>query len=222
MFSLHALPQLLQSYGYGLVAGVIALEAMGLPLPGESLVIAAALYAGTSHRLNVGLVVASAAAGAIIGDNIGYVIGREIGFRLLARFGRHIGLNEHRLRLGQYLFHRHGAKVVFFGRFVAILRTFAALLAGANRMAWRSFLVWNAVGGIAWACLYGFGAYALGKAVTIVAKPLGIAVGIIAAIAVVGVAVFLKRNEARLIAAAELGMAEEAHKETGPPPAPTG
>jgi membrane protein DedA with SNARE-associated domain len=203
MLSLHALPHLLHSYGYGLIAGVVGLEALGLPLPGESMLIAAALYAGTSQQLSVPLVVASAAVGAIVGDNAGYAIGREIGFRMLARFGRHIGLNEQRLRVGQYLFERHGAKVVFFGRFVAILRTFAAILAGANRMDWKRFLLWNAIGGVAWSCLYGFGAYALGKAVSEVARPLGIALGIIAAILVVAGIIFLKRNETRLLEAAK-------------------
>jgi membrane protein DedA with SNARE-associated domain len=181
----------------------IGLESMGVPLPGESMVIAASLYAGSTHRLSIITVVVAAALGAIIGDNIGFLIGRELGCRLLKRYGHYIGVDQHRLNLGQYLFRHHGGKVVFFGRFVAILRTFAALLAGANRMPWPDFLLYNALGGVTWACLYGFGAYLLGKAVTEFAKPVGIGIGIAAAVVVVGVGVFLKRNEARLTEAAE-------------------
>lgn len=212
MFSIDALPHLVHRFGYWLVGGVVGAESMGVPLPGETTVIAAAIYAGTTHHLNIYFVVAAAAAGAIVGDNLGYLIGREIGYRVLARWGGKIGINQHRLALGQYLFRRHGGKVVFFGRFVAILRTLAALLAGANRMPWPHFLICNALGGVVWACVYGFGAYALGKAVTTVAEPLGIAFGVIAAVAVVAGAIFLKRNEARLTEVAERAMAEEAGK----------
>lgn len=166
MLSQHVLTHRLQRYGYALIGGAVGLERMGVPLPGESMLIAASLYAAATHRLNIVAVVASAAAGAIIGDNIVYLIGREIGYRLLARFGSHVGLHDRRLMLGRYLFRRHGGKVVFFGRFVAILRTFAAPLAGANRMLWPSFLLYNALGGIAWSSLYGFGTYALGDGVT--------------------------------------------------------
>ncbi len=182
---------------------------MGAPLPGESLIIGAAIYCATTHRLNIVWVIAAAVAGAIMGDNLGYLIGRSIGFRLLARFGRHIGLNDQRLNLGRYLFRRHGAKVVFFGRFIAILRTFAALLAGANHMRWTSFLLYNALGGIGWAAGYGTAAYLLGKEAEKISGPLGIAVGCIAGIAVVSALVFMKRNEHRLTeeaqAAAEAG-----------------
>lgn len=108
---------------------------------------------------------------AIIGDNIGYLIGRSIGIRLLARYGKYVRLNETRLKVGQYLFLRHGGKVVYFGRFVALLRTYAALLAGANRMNWLRFLIMNAIGGICWATLFGVGAYVFGEQVKRVAGP---------------------------------------------------
>jgi len=193
---------LIESYGYGAVFVLVALEAMGAPLPGESALIAASIYAGTTHKLNPYLIVLAAAAGAIIGDNAGYWIGRELGFRLLVRFGRHIGLEESKLKLGQYLFIRHGAKIVFFGRFVAVLRTFAALLAGANRMDWRRFMLWNAAGGSVWAALYGMGGFLLGKEVERVSGPLrwtAIGLGILA---VIGSAIFLRRNFKRLEEAA--------------------
>ena len=151
MFLLHHLDHLLQHYGYGVIGLIVMLESMGAPLPGESLIIGTAIYCATTHRLDIVWVVITAIAGAIMGDNFGYLIGHSLGYRALARYGRHIGLNDQRLKLGRYLFRVHGGKVVFFGRFIAILRTFAALLAGANRMPWHSFLLWNALGGIGWA-----------------------------------------------------------------------
>lgn len=93
---------------------------MGIPLPGETVLVLAALYAGTHHDLSIWGVIASAAAGAILGDNIGYWVGREFGYRLLLRYGAYIGISDSRIKLGQYLFLRHGTKVVFFGRFVAL------------------------------------------------------------------------------------------------------
>ena len=109
--------------------------------------IAAAIYAATTHRLNIFALVPVAALGAICGDQIGYFIGRWIGYRVLRRLGRRVGLSEERLELGRFLFRKYGGRVVFLGRFVAVLRTFVALLAGANRMPWHSFLLWNALGG---------------------------------------------------------------------------
>src|SRR5947209_17977306 len=103
---------------------------MGVPVPGEGMLLTAAVYAGTTHRLHVVLVIVAAAAGAIIGDNFGYVVGRVGGSRALARFGPYVGLKESKLRLGRYVFEKHGGKTVFFGRFVAILRVWAAFLAG--------------------------------------------------------------------------------------------
>jgi len=101
VFAAHVFDHLLQDYGYGLVFAVICLEAMGLPLPGESMIIGATVYAVTTGRLHVVLVVASAAAGAIVGDNFGYMLGRWAGFPLLQRYGRYVGLNDRRLTLGR-------------------------------------------------------------------------------------------------------------------------
>ncbi|MBV9735448.1 MAG: DedA family protein [Acidisphaera sp.] len=209
MLSHHVLVALLHRYGYGAVGLIIMLESMGMPLPGESLLIAAALYAAATHQIDIAIVVPVAALGAVVGDNIGYLIGRSLGYPLLARHGWRIGLTGRRLLLGQFLFRRHGGKVVFFGRFIAVLRTFAALLAGANRMPWPGFLLFNALGGVTWCCLYGFGAYLLGNAAKRVAGPFGIAIGIAAAAAIIAAVVFLKRNEHRLEAQAEREMAEE-------------
>src|SRR5262245_37516099 len=130
---------------------------MGVPLPGEYAADADAVYAGTTHKLDIFGVIAAAAAGAVIGDNIGYEIGRWVGFPLLVRHGPRIGLDERRLKLGQYLFLRYGGMIVFFGRFVALLRTLAALLAGVNRMPWPRFFFFNAAGGLISSSIFGFG-----------------------------------------------------------------
>ncbi len=190
-------------FGYGAVALAVGVESVGIPFPGETTLIATALYAGASHHLNIVLVVAAAAAGAIIGDNIGFWIGREFGFRLLLRYGGYIRMTPARIKLGQYLFMRHGGKVVFFGRFVAVLRSLAAFLAGADRMSWPRFLLFNALGGIVWSSAYGFGAYFLGKAIHRVIGPVGIVLAVVAVIAIIAGFVFLRRNEKRLEEEAE-------------------
>jgi membrane protein DedA with SNARE-associated domain len=196
---LHAMDSVFQSYGYGAVFAGVMLESIGLPLPGESLMIAAALYTAATHHLSIYILVPTAAAGAIAGDQIGYFLGRWIGYRVLARWGRKIGLSDERLELGRYLFRRYGAAVVFFGRFVAVLRTFAAVLSGANRMPWHTFLLWNSLGGIAWTCLYGFGAYGLGDAAKRLSGPVGIVLGVAGAAALAAAFLFIKRNEHRLL-----------------------
>ena len=137
---------LISAYGYWGVAAIVTLESMGVPLPGETIVIGAAVYAAKTHQLHIGLIIVAAAAGAILGDNLGYAIGRGIGYRLLLRYGRFVGLTEPRIKLGQYLFLRYGGRIVFFGRFVSEIRAFAALLAGINRMQWDRFLAANAAG----------------------------------------------------------------------------
>jgi membrane protein DedA with SNARE-associated domain len=195
----HSLHGLFEQYGYIAIFLGVMLESIGLPLPGESLMIAAALYAASTHRLDIFVLVPLAAAGAICGDQIGYFLGRWIGYRLLARWGRKIGLSDERLELGRFLFRKYGAAVVFLGRFVAFLRTFAALLAGANRMPWHSFLLWNALGGICWTALYGFGAYGLGDAAKRIRGPVGIGLGVVGGLALLAIVVFVRRNESRLI-----------------------
>lgn len=137
---------LIQAYGLWALFTVVTLECMGVPLPGETALVATALYAGSTHRIGAALVVVVAATAAMLGDNIGYLIGRSIGVRLIIRYGRYVRLNEARLKVGQYLFIRHGGKIVFFGRFVAVLRTYSALLAGVNLMHWPHFFIMNALG----------------------------------------------------------------------------
>lgn len=195
---LHLLEHLLKEYGYGIIGVVVMLESMGLPLPAESLIIGASLYAATTHHLEIRWIVVAAVTGAIMGDNFGYLIGRSIGYKLLQKHGAKVGLTKERLLLGRFLFKRHGGLVVFVGRFVAVLRVFIALLAGANHMPWKSFLWHNALGGVFWAGGYAVATYFLGKEIFSLSGPLAIGLG---SVVVVGLGValyFLKKNEKRL------------------------
>jgi len=194
---------LIASYGYWTVFVLVAVESLGIPLPGETALITAGIYAGHTHRLSPWLIFAVAAAAAIIGDNIGYWIGDKGGYRLALRYGPKVRLDERKLKIGRYLFDTHGGKVVFFGRFVSILRTYAAFLAGTSKMAWRRFVVANASGGIVWAGIYTLAAYLAGNALQRVSGAISWALLGAAAAAVVTVLVLSKRQIGRLAVRAE-------------------
>jgi membrane protein DedA with SNARE-associated domain len=194
---------LIQTYGLWILFGVVMLESMGVPMPGETALVTSALYSCATHRIDITAVVGVAALAAIVGDNLGYLIGRSIGLRLITRYGRFVALDERRLKLGQYLFRRHGGKIVFFGRFVAFLRALAAVLAGANLMPWRHFLVMNALGGILWASLFGFGACLLGEEMKRVAGPVGLLLLVAALGIMVAGVLFFRRHEKELEERAE-------------------
>jgi len=202
------------AYGYWAVLVLVGLESMGLPLPGETALIAAAVYAGTSPELNIVGVVAAAAAGAVIGDNIVYEIGRLVGFPVLRRYGPRIGLDEQRLRLGQYLFRRYGGAIVFFGRFAALLRTFAALLAGINRMPWPHFLFYNAAGGLVWSSIFGIGGYVLGSSVHRISGPVGIGLFILALMTAIAAVAFIRRHEQAMLVEAERALPGPLHEQS--------
>ena len=180
---------LIQSYGLWVLFGFVFLESTGIPLPGETALIGAALYAGATHAFPLWAVIAIAFAAAVAGDTMGYAIGRRFGTVLLARHGRWIGLTSRRLRIGHYLFHCHGGKIVFVGRFVALLRVLAALLAGSHRMAWPRFALANAAGGLCWASLFAGAAYWFGDRVRQVERPL--ALGLLALVALFMLTAFL-------------------------------
>src|SRR6516165_12302400 len=129
---MHLIAHLIHEYGLIAVATIVALECVGFPVPGET---------------------------AIVGRMIGYVMGRELGYRLVLEYGKYVGLTEGRIKLTQYLFLRHGGKIVFVAQFVPLLRTFAGLIAGASAMPWRKFLFANAVSSSVWAVSYGYAAY---------------------------------------------------------------
>jgi membrane protein DedA with SNARE-associated domain len=201
--SFGELQQLVSAHGYWVVALIVGLESMGLPLPGETILILAAIYAATEPSFNLWAVIAVAAFGAIVGDNAGYWLGLRYGYALLLRYGERIGMVEARIKLGQYLFLKHGAKVVFLGRFVALLRILAAFLAGVNRMPWRAFLIANASGGIIWATVFGIGGYFFGKLLLQLHHALASIVFAVALAAFFGCGYLVRRYEDRLTALAE-------------------
>jgi membrane protein DedA with SNARE-associated domain len=147
--------------GYPLLFLIVMSESSGLPVPGETALITAGVLA-SQGRLQIELVIGLAAAAAIVGDNIGYLIGRKGGRWLLERPGVFHRQRLEVLRVGEPFFKVHGPKAVFFGRFLLGLRVWASWLAGATRMHWRSFVLWNALGGISWATAIGLIAYFLG------------------------------------------------------------
>lgn len=189
---------LVQTYGLWMLAAVVLLECMGVPLPGETALLAAAIYAGSTHQLSIGSVVVVAATAAVVGGGAGYAIGRSAGIPLISRYGRYVRLNEPRLKVGQYLFLRHGGKIVFLGRFVPLLRTFAAMLAGANRMHLPYFLLVNALGGVAWALLLGSVAYLFGDQVRSLAGPASLLLAVAAALVLAGAYLFFRKHEKEL------------------------
>jgi membrane protein DedA with SNARE-associated domain len=152
-------------HDYGLIALflVVMLESGGVPLPGETALVAAAIFASQGD-LDLAAVIVVAAAGAIIGDNLGYWVGRTGGRKLLLRFGPLRRWTERVLPWSERFFHRHGAKTIFLARFFSVLRVTAAWLAGVSRMHWWTFFLWNAAGGIVWAVLVGLVAYFVGHA----------------------------------------------------------
>jgi membrane protein DedA with SNARE-associated domain len=189
--------------GYPLLGVAVGIEALGVPVPGETAVILAGL-AANQHRLSIVLVIVVAAGGAIIGDNIGFVIGRRGGRALLERPGRFHEERKRVLAIGDPFFERHGAKAVFLGRWIAGLRVWASWLAGASSMRWPTFLVWNAAGGIAWATSVALAAYFGGKAVESVFSTIGLYGIIVAGVVVVlGGGYWLLRRRRRRRAARE-------------------
>src|SRR6202795_1243617 len=198
-----ALISLIPTCGPWIIFAIVALESAGVPLPGETILVASALLAATTGQINIVLVVLAAATGAIVGDGMGYLVGRRFGLPFLHRYGRYIRLDEDRLLIGRYLFSQYGNAIVFFGRFIAVLRMFAALLAGANSMPAGRFFFFNITGGVCWACLFGFGAYTVGAEIYKISGTLSvISLGLFIA-AGYALSIFVRRNEAVLRRRAE-------------------
>src|SRR5713101_9402630 len=153
---------LVASYGYVVLFFLVGLESLGLPLPGETALVTAAAFAALGH-LSIYGVVATAVAAAVIGDNGGYWIGRKGGLALVRRYGRFLHLNEAHLERARHFFARHGPPTVFIGRFIALLRTWTAVLAGAARMPYGRFMLYNALGAVCWAGIVGTLGYVFGR-----------------------------------------------------------
>jgi membrane-associated protein len=193
--------------GYPTLVLLIMFESSGVPLPGETALITAAVLA-SQHRLQIALVIALAAAAAIVGDNVGYLIGRKGGRWLLRRPGPYAHHRARVLEIGEAFFARHGSKAVFLGRWILGLRTWASWLAGASHMPWRSFSLWNAAGGISWATTIGLVAYYAGHSATGTIALFGVA-GLASALGLSGV--LLARQQRR-----------RRHQAPGPPPGGAG
>ncbi len=188
---------LVETFGYPLLFLTVMAESSGVPIPGETALITAAVLASRG-KMHIELVIPIAAAGAIVGDNIGYLIGRKGGRWLLERPGRFHRQRLQVLQLGEPFFDKHGPKAVFFGRFILGLRVWASWLAGATKMHWRSFVLWNALGGICWATGIGLAAYFLGTAASNAIEAFGIYGLVAAVLAGVGARFAYKRHQRRM------------------------
>jgi membrane protein DedA with SNARE-associated domain len=146
--------ELIHHFGAWVVFALVFLESIGLPLPGEAILVSAAIFAGTTQNISIALVLFAAVAGAIFGSIIGFSIGDRYGYPLLLRYGSYVGLTETRIKIAQYLFRRQGMAVVLIARFVAVLRSVVGFIAGANRMPFASFMIANSAGSVIWALFY--------------------------------------------------------------------
>jgi membrane protein DedA with SNARE-associated domain len=202
---------LIHAYGLFVVAGFIGLESVGIPLPGETALIVGSVIAGRTHELSIIAVILAAAGASLIGRMLGYLIGAQFGYWLLLRYGSYVRITERRIKLGQYLFLRHGGKIIIVAQFIPVLRAIAGILAGANRMPSRHFVAASAVGALLWAAAFGTGAYYFGKQFARLARswwllsgPSGWCIfGLAALIVVVVLAIIVGRHEAQLAAKAE-------------------
>jgi len=161
-FTRH-LTNLLHTYTYPGVLSLVMLESLGIPLPGEIGLVTAAAYAGIAHNVSLSGVILMAALGATIGGVLGYLIGIKGGLPLLTRYGGYIGVRKKHIETAHGFFERNGAKTILFGRFVAVLRTWAAVIAGAACMSFKRFVAYNTLGSIVWAIVFGWLGYYFGR-----------------------------------------------------------
>jgi membrane protein DedA with SNARE-associated domain len=195
--------QFIAAHGVWLVAAAIALETIGAPLPAEAMLIAAAVFAASTHEIDIRLLVGASVLATILGNVAGFWIGRRFGHDLLRRRGGRIGLTEDRLKIGQWLFLRYGGLFVFVARFLPFLRNMAAILAGANYMPQHRFYAASTLAALAWVLLYALGGYAFGEAFRTSSSPAVIVSGIVAVVIIVAIPTLIVRYEKRLLARAE-------------------
>jgi membrane protein DedA with SNARE-associated domain len=195
----HHFTRLLQAYTYPGVLSLVMLESLGIPLPGEIALVTAAAYASVGHDVSILGVVTVAAVGAIVGGVLGYWIGIKGGLPLVARYGGYIGVRQSHVDKAHGFFERNGAKTILFGRFVAVLRTWAALIAGAACMSFTKFVAYNTLGSIVWAIVFGFLGYYFGRDLPLLERYISrVSFGILIALGVGAVAwVILRRRRSR-------------------------
>jgi membrane protein DedA with SNARE-associated domain len=167
----HHFEGTLQDWGYLAVAGFLFFEDFGIPVPGETMLIAASLYAGAGH-LDIWLVGLVGFAAAVLGDNVGYLIGRRGGRELVLKYGKVVFITAERLDRTEAFFTRHGGKVVFVARFVEGLRQLNGIIAGIVEMPWRRFIVFNVLGAAVWVGLWSSLGYLAGNHVEAIAQDL--------------------------------------------------
>ena len=192
----HHLVRLLHTYTYAGVLSLVMLEALGIPLPGEIALVTAAAYAAVAHNVSVFGVILMAAIGATVGGVLGYWIGIKGGLPLLTRYGRYVGVRESHIDKAHSFFERNGARTILFGRFVAVLRTWASVIAGAACMSFKQFVAYNTLGSVAWAIVFGLLGYYFGHDLPLLERYISRAsLGILVAL-LVGIAfwVILKRR----------------------------
>jgi membrane protein DedA with SNARE-associated domain len=199
----------ISNYGVWVVAVFIALESVGIPLPAEAALIAAAFFAA-KHGLDIWPLICAGILAAIVGEIVGFWIGRRFGYMLLSRYGVRLGMTEGRVRIGQWLFVRYGGRFVFIARFLPFLRNMAAVLAGTNAMAQHNFYFASATAAAAWITCYGFAAYSFGEAFETMASPATLLLGLAAALIVLAAPVVILRYEKHLLAKAEGALPERA------------
>lgn len=191
-------------WGYTAVAVATAAEGFGFFfVPGETTLMAAAIYAGATGKLSIIIVLAAAVGGAIIGDNVAFLVGREFGFKLLRRYGHYVHLHEKRLKYVQYMFLRHGVPIVFIGRFVMLLRAWEAFLAGADAMPWHEFAPVNAAAIVVWVCIWGLGAWGFGQASSNLLDWIGIGIFVVICAILIAGWLDFRRHEDELEAKAD-------------------
>lgn len=194
---MHAtIVHLIATYGYWILFILISVESLGIPLPGETALVTAAAFAANGD-LDIAWVFGIGAIAAIVGDNCGYWLGSTGGLQLVERYGHRVGLSGAKLTRVRGFYERHGSKTVLIGRFIAILRSWAAILAGVMKMSYPRFVAFNAAGCILWASVFSTLGYLFGKNLPLVEKyirQVGIAFGVLLVIAI---AVFLMRRRSR-------------------------
>jgi len=193
---------LISHYGYLVVFFGVMLESTGVPLPGETILLAAGVLVQRGH-LDLGYTIAFGILGAVVGDQIGYWVGREGGRPFVLRWGRYLFITPERLGRAEAFFARHGGKAVFLARFFSGLRVFGALVAGISRMRWATFFLYNALGGAVWATAVVLIGYFLGSSLALVERWMGRATLVLAAVVALAVGFYLayrwaSRNRARL------------------------
>ena len=196
MGTMQNILSLIAQYGYLIVFFGVMLESAGIPLPGETILIAAGLLA-QQGKLDLGDAMLFGAMGAVAGDQIGYWIGRKGGRPFALRWGRYVLITPERLARAERFFERHGGKAVFLARFVAGLRVFGALVAGMSRMRWRTFFLYNALGGATWAVAAVLAGYLLGGSLTLLERWMGRATALLGIVLVLVAALYLAYRWAR-------------------------